>query len=57
MNIMFRKEIARVLIFAFIFFLIPSDTLSVKGDEKSGLKLINEAENLFRNYRYTYELV
>ena len=52
MSIILRKEIARFLIIAFIFFLIPSDSFPVKRDERAGIKLINEAENLFRNYKY-----
>ena len=52
MSIILRKEIARILIIAFVFFLIPSDSFSVKKDEKTGLKLIKQAEKLFKNYKY-----
>ena len=53
MNFNLRKELARFLIITFIFFIIPSDTFSVKSDEKSGLKLIKEGEKLFRGYKYS----
>jgi len=47
-----RKNISRLLIIAFLFFLIPSDSFSLKGDERTGLKLIKQAEKLFKNYKY-----
>ena len=53
----FRNEITKILIITFLFFLIPADTFSKKEDEKSGLKLIIEAEKLFVIYDYQGSII